>query len=72
MPGRTKVAIGEFEAALRLKPDFAQAHYCLAIVLLREPGRRAESKEHLEQALKLRPDFEPARKALERLGRAGP
>jgi tetratricopeptide (TPR) repeat protein len=62
----------QFREAIRLRPDFAEAHFCLGIVLLREPGHREESVVHLRRALQIRPDFEPARSALERLGEAGP
>jgi tetratricopeptide (TPR) repeat protein len=65
--GRAQDAASEFEAAIRLRPDFAEAHFGLGVILLRMPGQRAEAVGHLERALEIRPDLEPARRILERL-----
>lgn len=54
--GQIQEAIGEFNLALRLKPDLADAHDNLARVLLRL-GRLPEAMEHWEQALRIQPDY---------------
>jgi len=64
--GRIEEAIPHFERAVRLKPDYAEAHNNLGVAL-EKLGRTPEAIEHYQQALKLRADFPPARNALERL-----
>ena len=61
-------AIEEFDWAVRLDPDFAEAHFGLGISLAMSGGRRDEAEAHLKRALEIRPDYEPARKALRDLG----
>jgi tetratricopeptide (TPR) repeat protein len=56
----------QWEQALRVKPDLADAHYNLGVALARA-GRAPEAIEHYEQALRLRPDLTAARNALARL-----
>jgi tetratricopeptide (TPR) repeat protein len=53
--GRSQDAIGHFEHALRIKPDFAQAHCDLGTALQQE-GKIDDAMGHFEQALRLRPD----------------
>jgi protein O-mannosyl-transferase len=55
MPGRSDEAIEHYEAALRIKPDFFDAHSNLAYLLGGMPGRRDEAIVHYEEALQLRP-----------------
>ncbi len=55
--GRFAEAIVEYEAVLRAKPDFAQAHNNLANVFVRLPERQAEAIAHYRAALALRPDY---------------
>jgi tetratricopeptide (TPR) repeat protein len=55
-----------WEQALRLKPDFAEAHYNLGLAS-EKTGQMPEAIEHYEQALRLRPDFTAASNALARL-----
>jgi len=57
--GKPAEAAAHFEQAVRLKPDYAGAHYNLGNAL-RESGRMPEAIEHLEQALRLKPDYADA------------
>ena len=52
IPGRMPDAIGHYEQALRLKPDYAEAHYNLGIALDAE-GRTREAIAQFEEALRL-------------------
>ncbi len=54
--GRLQEAMGHFEQALQLKPDYAEAHNTLGVTLA-GLGRMHEAIEHWEQALKIRPDM---------------
>lgn len=65
--GRTREAIVHYEAALRLEPGNAAAHFNLAVALLRLPGRGDEARAHLETALRLDPGNDRARQVMERL-----
>ncbi|HUI08146.1 MAG TPA: tetratricopeptide repeat protein [Verrucomicrobiae bacterium] len=53
--GRFQEAIGRYEEAIRLQPQYADAHYNLGIALERS-GRLGEAIAQYEQALHLRPD----------------
>ena len=64
--GRVPEAMAHWEQALRLKPDFAEAHYNLGVAL-EEAGRAQEAIGHYEQALRIKPDFAEAQKELARL-----
>jgi tetratricopeptide (TPR) repeat protein len=68
MPDRSGEAVAHFQAALRLRPDYADAHYNLGIALANQPGNMPEALRHFEAALKLRPDPE-LRKLVEQLRR---
>ena len=46
----------EWESAVRLKPDFAQAHSDLGLAL-EQTGKSPEAIGHLEQALRIKPDY---------------
>ena len=59
MSGRLNDAIAQFEAALRLKPDFAEAHYSLGVAWSQMPGRLQDAIAQFEAALRLDPDFAP-------------
>jgi tetratricopeptide (TPR) repeat protein len=50
-------AIGHFQAALRIQPDYADAHYNLGVALANS-GRVPEAIQHLEAAERLKPDAE--------------
>jgi len=70
--GRMQEAIGQYEQALRLRPNYAVAHNNLGIILF-EQGRPQDAIAQFEQALRLQPDFTRAHYnlglALEKLGR---
>jgi tetratricopeptide (TPR) repeat protein len=66
-PARVPEAVAEYEAALRLDPQFAEAYCNLGTVLLGLPDRRADARAQFEAALRIRPDLEPARRMVERL-----
>jgi len=55
IPGRLPDAIAEYQAALRIKPDFAQVHSVLGMALATIPGRLPEAISHYEAALKINP-----------------
>jgi Flp pilus assembly protein TadD len=64
--GRVGEAIGHFEQALRIKPDYAEVHYDLGSAL-EQTGRLREAIGHYQQALRIKPDLTAARTALARL-----
>jgi tetratricopeptide (TPR) repeat protein len=56
MRDRQPEAIGEYQAALRIEPDFVEAHNNLANTLARIPGRLPEAISEYQAALRIRPD----------------
>ena len=56
IPGRLPDAIAEYEASLRIRPDYADAHYNLGVVLSRLPDRLPEALSQLETAWRLKPN----------------
>jgi tetratricopeptide (TPR) repeat protein len=70
--GKIPEAIAHWERALKINPEFAEAHYNLGNAFLR--GRRFEEAiEHYRQALRIKPEFAGAHCnlgiALEQVGR---
>ena len=61
--GRLDEAKESYEQAIKLKPDYNDAHYNLGITL-QKLGRLVEAKESYEQAIKLKPDNAEAHLAL--------
>ena len=57
-PGRLPDAIAHFEAALRINPDLAQAHFNLGNALSQLPGRLPDALAEYEAALRITPDPE--------------
>jgi hypothetical protein len=55
--GQSSEAIEHFNQALRMKPDYAEAHNNLGIQLASLPGRGDEALAHFEAAVRLRPDL---------------
>ena len=64
--GRLPEAISHFETALRIKPDYAQAHSNLGDALLQLPGRMPDAIAQYEAALRISRDPE-LRQLLDRL-----
>ena len=50
--GQLDKAIGYFQGALRLRPDFAEVHESLARALAQQ-GKREEAVQHYQEALRL-------------------
>jgi protein O-mannosyl-transferase len=57
-------AIAEYEKALQVKPDYADAHANMGGALVMMPGRLDEAKYHLREALRAQPDFAEAHNSL--------
>ena len=55
LPGRSEEAIQEYQAALRMKPDNAEAHYDLAALLFASDLPAAIA--HYQAAVKAKPEF---------------
>ncbi|HEV3447758.1 MAG TPA: tetratricopeptide repeat protein [Gemmataceae bacterium] len=63
---RPREAIESFRRAIKLKPDYAVAHFNLA-ECLKQLGEPAGALEEYRATLRCRPDYEPARSALHEL-----
>ena len=63
--GNMHEAIGHWEQALRVQPDFAEAHNNLGVALW-QAGRVQEAIKHFDQALRIKPDFAEAQSNLTR------
>jgi tetratricopeptide (TPR) repeat protein len=59
--GRLTEAVTEFEAALRLRPDYAEAQNNLGVALTQIPDRTSEALRHFQAAVKLNPNYADAR-----------
>jgi len=64
--GRMREGMERIEAAIRMKPDYAQAHFARGAALL-QAGRRDEAAAEYEIVLRLRPGDPSARRMLELL-----
>jgi tetratricopeptide (TPR) repeat protein/tryptophan-rich sensory protein len=73
-PGRIADAVSRYQAAIRLQPGYADAHYNLGVAL-GKLGRPAEALGEFEEAVRLEPDSVEARNnlgdSLMREGRTG-
>ena len=58
--GKIDEAIARYSEALRLRPDFEEAHNSLGIALIRQ-GRQSEAIAQFAEAARLRPDYADAR-----------
>ena len=56
-PDRMPEAIAEYETALQIEPDFAEARNNLANLLAQTPGRLPEAIVEYQAALRIRPDL---------------
>ena len=56
--GDLELAVAEFRRVLQIAPDFADAHFNLAVALERLGGR-AQARAHLERYIALEPDAAP-------------
>jgi tetratricopeptide (TPR) repeat protein len=54
--GKISDAIGCYEQALRIRPDYVEVHCNLGLALARV-GKTQEAIEHYEQAVRIEPDF---------------
>ena len=61
--GELAEAIEQYEQAVRIKPDYAEAHNHLGVALMML-GRNHEAVAHYQQALRINPNFAEARKNL--------
>jgi protein O-mannosyl-transferase len=57
--GRMSEALGHFQMALEIKPDYSDAHNGLGFALLQK-GQTDEAIAHFQQALQAQPDFAAA------------
>jgi hypothetical protein len=62
--GHGSEAIEQFEETLRLKPNYAEAHNDLGILLAKIPGRSADAISHFEAALQIDPKLVQAHRNL--------
>src|SRR5438128_1607262 len=57
--GKLTEAMAHYQTALRLNPDYAEAHNAVG-ALLADQGKLAEASEHYQTALRLKPDHAEA------------
>ena len=57
--GKNKEAIFQYKEAIKLKPDYADAHYNLGVTLVAE-GKIKEAVFHYKMAIKINPDYAKA------------
>jgi tetratricopeptide (TPR) repeat protein len=72
IPDRLPEAIAEYQAALGIRPDFADAHFNLGNALSQIPGRLPEAIAEYRAAIRTRPDYAGLASERMRLLRASP
>jgi tetratricopeptide (TPR) repeat protein len=65
--GRLDEAIVQYRETLRLRPDYALAHFGIAIAILKSNGSVDEAEHHLREVIRLEPENADAREILERI-----
>jgi tetratricopeptide (TPR) repeat protein len=60
IPGHLPDSIFEYEASLRINPQYEIAHYNLGLALSKTPGRLLEAITEYEAALRIKPDLKQA------------
>jgi protein O-GlcNAc transferase len=63
--GRAPEAMEHWEQAIRLKPDYAEAHYNLGVAL-EQAGKVSEAIQHYREAVRIKPDYIVAQNRLAR------
>jgi tetratricopeptide (TPR) repeat protein len=63
---RLAEAMNEYQTAVRLSPDYADAHYGMALAL-KATGRTAEAVAEYREALRSRPDWPVVQRELDAL-----
>jgi Flp pilus assembly protein TadD len=58
--GRVTEAVAEFEAALKLRPNYAEAENNLGVAFTQLPARSTEALPHFQAAVKMNPDYADA------------
>jgi len=66
--GRVREGMDHLAEAIRLEPDFAEAHFALGAALL-EAGRREEAAAEFGRVLQLRPGDRSALRMLDSIRR---
>jgi len=61
---KNEEAISHYKMAIKINPDYADAHYNIGIALVAE-GKNEEAISHFKMAIELKPDFAAAQKNLE-------
>ena len=73
--GRSAAARADFQQALALNPDYAEAHFNLGLILRRDPGGLPAAADHFARAVQLSPRYADAHyylaNSLGDLGRTG-
>src|SRR6266852_4805677 len=59
--GNVQGALHEFQIALEMDPNLAEAHYAIGTLLHLSFGRREQAIEHFDKALAIRPNYSEAK-----------